>query len=156
MYQSISLVNLNAVNKFHKIIRFVFANLLKLVDLPLIWCDDFRHADLLSHFFRVFLSKTTKLNLLVSLHEDVWIEINFTLLLSLSFFFFSLSLSFSFLSLFLSLSYSLFKSSPLNANLIGVFVFIFIKYYTLFDTWFNWTKKYAQFIKGCKLYDSNL
>ena len=63
-------------------------------------------------FFVLFLSKTTKLNLLVSLHEKVRIDFNFidylflslSLLLSLSP---SLSLSLS-LSLFpLSLSFSL-------------------------------------------------
>jgi hypothetical protein len=96
------------------IFNFVFANLYHCRDVTL-YCHT---------FFVLFLSKTTKLNLLVSLHEEVCIYFHFIyhLLFSLSFFislslnlslslFFSLSLSFS-LSLFLyfSLSFALFFS----------------------------------------------
>ena len=85
------------------VFRFIFANLLESEDFVL------RYAD-------TFLSKTTKLNLLFSLHEEVCIDdlniiYNLLLFLSLSFFF-SLSLSpllslSRYLSLYLTLSLSL-------------------------------------------------
>ena len=68
------------------------------------------------NFFVLFLSKTTKLNLLVSLHEKVCIDFNFIYYLLLS-----LSLSF-FLSFF-----SLSKGFPLNANL-WAFLFLFLDF----------------------------
>ena len=114
-------INLNTkpppptTEKNNKKILFVFANLLKFVDLPYITDSDSTLGDCVI-FFVLFLSKTTKLNLLFSIHEEVCIDFifNYHLLLSL------------FLSLSLSLSLSFIKSSDLIELITNLWSFSFL------------------------------
>ena len=122
MIKSICLLPICYLSIF--VLIFRFANLLKSVDLLMAWY--FFVTLYYPTFFVLFLSITTKLNLLVSLHEEVCIDLNFIYYLLLSL---SLSLSLS-LYIYIYISPSLSLSLPLSLLVTSM---LQSKYMSIYD-----------------------